>query len=69
MEKGSFVELETFDHQTIEARVVEVRGRTAVVCSNAEWQAAEHEHRDPVTVGWPRSSVKTKEPPRTKTKR
>jgi len=58
MEQGNLVELETFDHRIITARLVEIRGRTAVVCSEREWVTAEREHREPVTVGWPRSALR-----------
>jgi hypothetical protein len=58
MERGEKVEAETFDHKTIQARVVEVHGTTAIICSEREWQAAARQRRDPDCVGWPVASVR-----------
>jgi hypothetical protein len=58
METGQTVTVETFDHRLIDCRLVEVRGQTAIVCSEKEWQRAAKEKREPECLGWPMGSVK-----------
>ena len=48
MRPGDIVEAETFDHKFINCRLVELRGKTAHVCSEQEWQKAASEDREPV---------------------
>jgi hypothetical protein len=60
MEKGQQVTVETFDHRLIDCRLVEVREKTAVVCSEQEWHNATREKREPQCLGWPMSSVQIK---------
>jgi len=58
MEIGQTVTVETFDHRLIDCRLVEVRGQTAIVCSEKEWQKATRENREPDCLGWPPASVR-----------
>ena len=58
MEKGQIVAVETYDHKLVECRLVDVRQRTAIVCSEQEWQRAQAERRKPECLGWPLASVR-----------
>jgi hypothetical protein len=61
MESGQTVTVETYDHQQINCTLVEIRGETAIVCSEREWRKSVKEKREPVEVlGWPLESVKAK---------
>lgn len=60
MKSGQIVTVETFDHELVDCRLVEVRDRTAIVCSEKEWQKAAREDREPDCLGWPLDSVKEK---------
>ena len=65
MQIGEVVNAETFDGRIIKCRLVEVRGETAIVCSEQEWAKAQQAKRDPLCLGWPLSHVrdsKTKRP-------
>jgi len=58
MRPGDIIEAETFDHKFINCRLVEVRGKTAHVCGEQEWQKATSEEREPVCLGWPLTHVR-----------
>lgn len=60
MKKGDVVSAETFDHKQIECRLVEIQGKTAIVCSEQEWRRAAREKREPECLGWPMANVKEK---------
>jgi hypothetical protein len=60
MKSGEVVTVETFDHKLIDCRVVEVREKTALVCSEQEWRKAAREKRQSECLGWPLSSVQSK---------
>ncbi len=47
MEPGQIVKVETFDHQLIDCRLVEVLDQTAIVCTEQEWRAARRQKREP----------------------
>ena len=57
MKSGDLLEADTFDNRVIKCRLVEVRGDTAIVCSEQEWKKAGAEKREPVCLGWPLGSV------------
>lgn len=57
MKNGQAVTVETYDHKLIQCRLIEVRGRTAVVCSEREWAQAKREQREPNCIGWPLANV------------
>jgi len=59
MTKGQRVLVEGFDHEVAECRLFEIRGVTALVCSEAEWVKAQSEKREPDCLGWPLSSIRT----------
>jgi hypothetical protein len=58
MKTGQTVTVETFDRQLIDCKLIEVRGQTAIVCSEKEWRKAAREHREPECLGWPIASVR-----------
>jgi hypothetical protein len=58
MKSGDLLEADTFDNRVIKCRLVEIRGDTAIVCSEREWEKAGAEKREPVCLGWPLSSVR-----------
>ena len=57
MKNGQTVTVETFDHKFIQCRLIEIRGETAVVCSEKEWRVAKQRKRELNCVGWPLASV------------
>ena len=59
MKNGDLLEAETFDNRVVRCRLVEVRGATAIVCSEHEWKKANTEKRDPVVcLGWPLTHIR-----------
>lgn len=58
MMPGQVITVETFDHRLIKCRLVGVHERTALVCSEREWQRANREKREPDCLGWPISHVR-----------
>lgn len=60
MKKGEVITVEGFDRKQVDCRLIEVRGDTAIVCSEQEWQKANREDREPECLGWPVASVKAK---------
>ena len=58
MTKGQRVFVEVFDHEIAACRLFEIRGVTALVCSEAEWTKAQLEHREPECLGWPLANVR-----------
>jgi hypothetical protein len=58
MEKGQKIKVVGFDGEVAECRLYSVEGKTALVCSEQEWQEAKAEKRAPDCLGWPLSSVR-----------
>jgi hypothetical protein len=58
MEAGQKLKAKTFDGRYVECRLVEIRGNTAIVCGEAEWEKSIHEQREPQCLGWPLSHVR-----------
>ena len=58
MERGDKITAKTFDDKFLECRLVEIRGRTAVICSEREWEAARRQRREPDCLGWPLADIK-----------
>ena len=58
MRRGQKVKVVGFDGEVADARVYDVQGKTAHVCSEEEWQRAAIEKRAPDCLGWPLSSVR-----------
>ncbi len=58
MSKGQKVKAEGFDGVVFECRLYEVQGKTALVCSEQEWQRATAEGRAPDCLGWPLGSLR-----------
>jgi hypothetical protein len=58
MTKGQKVLVEGFDHEVVECRLYEVRGQTALVCNEQEWQDSQEQNREPDCLGWPLYSVR-----------
>jgi hypothetical protein len=57
MNEGSTVKLRAYGGEIIERRIVAVRGNTVAVCKDEEYQAAQREGREPLSVGFPLSAV------------
>ena len=57
MERGSWVRVHAYGGEIIMRRVVEVDGDTIAICRDDEFQAAQREGREPVSVGFPRNAV------------
>lgn len=61
MKKGQLITVEGFDRRRVDCRLIEVRGETAIVCSEQEWRRALSEKGEPEEcLGWPLASVKEK---------
>lgn len=58
MKQGQLITVEGFDRKRVDCRLVEVRGETAIVCSEQEWQKAKRENREPECLGWPIQNVR-----------
>lgn len=58
MERGNVLILQTFDKRQIKARLIAIKGRTALVCSEQEWDESQRQGCEPIAVGWPLSHVK-----------
>jgi hypothetical protein len=58
MRSGQSVTVETFDHKLIRCKLIDVRGQTALVCSEKEWVQAKREKREPDCIGWPMANVR-----------
>lgn len=57
MQRGQKIAVIGFDGNVASCRLYEVQGKTALVCSEEEWQRAAAEKRAPDCLGWPLSSV------------
>jgi hypothetical protein len=58
MRRGQKVTVVGFDGEVADARVYDVQGKTAHVCSEEEWRRAAAEKRAPDCLGWPLTSVR-----------
>ena len=58
MERGNILILQTFDNRQIKARLIAVKGRTALVCSEQEWDESQRQGCDPIAIGWPLENVR-----------
>jgi len=56
-ERGQIVTAKAYGGEVIKRRVVTDNGRTVVICTEAEYQAAMREKREPEGVGFPRKDV------------
>lgn len=57
LERGQVVTAKAYGGERITRRVVRDLGRTVVICSEAEYQSATQEGREPDGVGFPRVDV------------
>lgn len=57
MTKGEVVTVRLYGGTTAERRVVAEKGDVVVICSEAEYQNAQRESREPSGVGFPREDV------------
>jgi hypothetical protein len=57
MERGAWVQVRAFGGEILARRVVEVDGDTIAICRDEEYQTAQREGREPITVGFPRSAI------------
>jgi len=58
MEKGQKVQVREYGGKLLIRRVVVDRGRSIVICNEAENSAAMKEKREPEGVGFPRDQIK-----------
>jgi hypothetical protein len=56
-ERGQVVSVKAYGGEVLERRVVADLGRTVVICSETEYQAATVAGREPDGVGFPRVDV------------
>jgi hypothetical protein len=56
--EGNTLILQTFDRREIMARLVAVRGRVALVCSEEEWSESQRQGCEPIVIGWPLGDVR-----------
>lgn len=57
MVKGQIVNAKLYGGATAARRVVLDKGDVVVICSEAEYQAAEKEGREPSGIGFPRQDI------------
>ncbi len=57
LQNGDAIRVKTYGGRVIDRRLVEVRGRVAVVTTDEEYQAAKKEKREPICIGFPLSDV------------
>jgi hypothetical protein len=57
MERGQKVEVTEYGGRRLIRRVVTDKGAIVVVCSEAEYQDAMREKREPESIGFPRHAV------------
>jgi hypothetical protein len=57
MEVGNFVIVKAYGGELLTRRVVADLGETVVICSEAEFQKARNEHREPSGIGFPKQDV------------
>jgi hypothetical protein len=61
MELGDVVTVRAYGGEILTRRVVADLGKTIVVCSEAEFQRAQRNKREPSGVGFPREDVSSKQ--------
>jgi hypothetical protein len=57
MKKGDLVIVRAFGGELLKRRVVEVLGKTVIVCNEAEFLRAKSEDRRPTGIGFPVQDV------------
>ncbi len=53
LQKGDKVKVRALGKQVLARRFVEIRGRTALICSDEEYQKALKDRRQPICIGFP----------------
>lgn len=62
LQNGDLIRVRAYGGRAVDRRLVEVRGQTAVVTTDEEYQAAKKERREPISIGFPLSDVVKRKP-------
>jgi hypothetical protein len=57
LQKGDVVKVRALGERILTRRLVEVRGHTALICNNEEYQKALKEKRQPTCIGFPLEAI------------
>lgn len=57
LQKGDVVKVRALGERVLTRRLVEVRGDTALICNDQEYQKALSEKRQPTCIGFPVAEV------------
>ena len=57
LQKGDIVKVRALGERILTRRLVEVRGHTALICNDEEYQSAIKEKRQPTCIGFPVEAI------------
>ena len=57
MEAGNIVRLRAYGGEVLERVVAGFKGKTVLICTEAEYERAKKEAREPEAIGWPADDV------------